>query len=155
MNKCIIILYYNAITPSATALLGTWLYFSPICWLSGRTMTGLTSKGSHKPNWQISIGAHRHRAKVGFCVEWHLDIWSVCPLFCCRLSACKGTFGTGTWVLPRLDCDLSALPCQRHPGHVRPGHAKSSFSSHCFFPFFFILVRLRHSHTFNIQYSSW
>lgn len=89
MIKNIIILHYNAITPSATALLGTCLYFSPICWLSGRTMTGLLSKGSHKPNWQISIGTHRHRAKVGFGVEWHLDIWSACPLFCYWLSVCK------------------------------------------------------------------
>lgn len=71
--------YYNVITPSAAALLSTWPYFSPICWLSERTMTGLMSEWSHKPNWQIPFGA---TDKVGFPVEWHLDIWSVCPQFC-------------------------------------------------------------------------
>lgn len=106
MIKCIIILHYKAITPSATAPLGTWLY-PPICWLSGRTMTGLVSKESHSPNWQISNGAHRHRAKVGCRGEWHLGIWSVCPLFFYWLSACKrnicgrrtSPFTPGLWSL--------------------------------------------------------
>lgn len=89
MIKCIIMLYYNAITPSATALLSTWLHSPPSAGCLGGQRLAPMSKWSHKPNWQISIGTHSHRAKVGFCVEWHLDIWSVCPLFSYWLSACK------------------------------------------------------------------
>lgn len=63
---------FVTITSSLTVLLCTWPHFSPICWLSVRTMTRLTLQWSQWPIWPPLFEATN---QVGILIECYLDVW--------------------------------------------------------------------------------
>lgn len=86
--------YWNIITPSVPFLSSTWLCFTPICWLSGRTMTGPARPQSQQPTWQGPFGAWDRAASpcrmvLGCWGSDHCSVANCVPPFLHHVFLCQ------------------------------------------------------------------